>query len=373
MYLDNYYATALTFPSAYSIGSAYKGFNDSLAAWGSGRFIAQQCGQTFLQSMAEAGKYYSGSNQLPGIQMVTWNDYEEGTELETGIDNCVSVAASASGSVVSWSISGQINTIDHFSVFISQDGQSLMWLADEGTNVRSLDLTQFGLPAGNYVAYVKAVGKPMITNKMSPAASLAIGGSTPPPSSGFTITSPASVATVKAGQTATYALQLSATGTAFSVTIGCSGAPTHASCNVSPAAITVTPGPPDVINVSVSTVAHAVTAPDFRLQMPPWAIWLLLAIVPMSLAVQNMLIDRRRRRTLKPVVATLLVLAATLAAGCAGNSAAKNAPPTSTPTPTPAASPTPTVTGTPAGTYTLVVTAVSGTITHTQPLTLTVQ
>jgi hypothetical protein len=277
----------------------------------------------------------------------------------------VTVAASASGSVVSWSISGQINTIDHFSVFISQDGQSLMWLADEGTNVRSLDLSQFGVPAGNYVAYVKAVGKPMMTNKMSPAVSLGIGGSTPPPISGFTINSPTgAAATVKAGQTATYALQLSATGTAFSVTIGCSGAPTDAACNVSPPAVTVAPGTPDAINVTVSTVAHALTLRDFRLRMPQRAIWLLLLIVPMSLAVQNMLMHKRGRRMLKPVVATVLALAATLAAGCGGNSAGKNAP---------APSPTPTLTGTPTGTYTLVVTAVSGTITHTQPLTLTVQ
>src|SRR5262249_60141705 len=107
-------------------------------------------------SMAEVGKYYSASTQTLGIQMVTWNDYEEGTELETGIDNCVTVNASASGSVVSWNISGQMNTVDHFSVFVSQDGQSLMWLADQGTNVSSLDLAPLGLPPRTYMAHVKA-------------------------------------------------------------------------------------------------------------------------------------------------------------------------------------------------------------------------
>ncbi|MGZ7057316.1 MAG: hypothetical protein ACXVIO_08520, partial [Candidatus Angelobacter sp.] len=92
-YLDNYYKTALSLPSEYSTGSGYKGFNDTLAAWGTNRIIGQQCGQTWLKTIAEAGKYYSTTNQMLGIQLVTWNDYEEGSEIESGIDNCVTVSA----------------------------------------------------------------------------------------------------------------------------------------------------------------------------------------------------------------------------------------------------------------------------------------
>jgi len=166
-YLDGYYAAALTFPTDYSTGSAYKGFDDSLAAWTAHRSTPQNCGQTWLSTVAEAGRFYSASNQMFGIQLVTWNDYEEGTEIETGIDNCVAVNATASGSKVSWAITGQMNTVDHFSVYASQDGQNLMFLADEATTVTSVDLAQFGLPAGNYTIFVKAVGKPSLTNKMS--------------------------------------------------------------------------------------------------------------------------------------------------------------------------------------------------------------
>jgi len=129
-YLDSYYKTALSFPAVYSTGSGYKGFNDTLALWGSNRIIGQQCGQTWLSTIAEASKYYSATSQMLGIQLVTWNDYEEGSEIETGIDNCVAVSASVAGTVVSWSITGQMNTVDHFSVFASQDGANLMWLAD---------------------------------------------------------------------------------------------------------------------------------------------------------------------------------------------------------------------------------------------------
>lgn len=173
-YLDNYYKTALAFPAEYSTGSAYKGFNDTLALWGTGRMIGQQCGQTWLQSLADAGKYYSSAKQMLGIQLVTWNDYEEGSEVETGIDNCVTVTATVAATTVSWSITGQMNTVDHFSAFVSQDGENLMWLADAATSVSSLNLAQFNLNSGNYIVYVKAVGKPSLTNKMSAGVQLTV-------------------------------------------------------------------------------------------------------------------------------------------------------------------------------------------------------
>lgn len=178
-YLDNFDQTSLSWPSDYALVSGYKGFNDTLAAWGTGRIINQSCGQAWLKSVAQAAKYYSSSRQVPGIQLVTWNDYEEGTEIETGIDNCVTVNASASGTVASWTITGQANTIDHYTVFLSQDGENLMWLADVPATATSLDLAQFNLNSGNYVVFVKAVGQPSMTNKISAGASLSIPNSPP--------------------------------------------------------------------------------------------------------------------------------------------------------------------------------------------------
>jgi PKD repeat protein len=186
-YLDNYYKTALSMPSAYSTGSGYKGFNDTLALWGTNRIIGQQCGQTWLKTIAETGKFYSTTNQMLGIQLVTWNDYEEGSEIESGIDNCVTVSASVASTVVSWSITGQMNTVDHFTLFASQDGVNLMWLADAATTVSSLDLAQFSLNAGNYMIFVKAVGKPSLTNKMSAGVQLTVANQ--PPTATLSVTS----------------------------------------------------------------------------------------------------------------------------------------------------------------------------------------
>src|SRR5215813_2737695 len=179
IYLDNFDKTALSWSTAYSNTSAYKGFNDSLALWGTGRLIQQGCGQTWLTTLAESGRYYSATRQMLGIQLVTWNDYEEGTEMESGIDNCVTVSASVTGTVATWTITGEANTIDHYTVYVSQDGENLMWLADYPTSTTSIDLAPFQLNSGNYILYVQAIGQPSMTNKISAGVSLAIANQAP--------------------------------------------------------------------------------------------------------------------------------------------------------------------------------------------------
>jgi hypothetical protein len=193
-YLDSFYSTGNDHPSLQSFGSSYTGFNDSIASWGSNRLLNQQCGQTWLKTMAEAGKYFSTSNQLDSLQLVTWNDYEEGTALETGISNCVSISASLSGSTLAWTLSGQSNTVDHFRIFISLDGVNLMPLATVASSSRAIDLSTFSLAAGTYKLFVQAVGKPFLTNKMSGAVSYST--STQNANTVVSISSPANNTTV---------------------------------------------------------------------------------------------------------------------------------------------------------------------------------
>ncbi|HZU31298.1 MAG TPA: PKD domain-containing protein, partial [Candidatus Angelobacter sp.] len=175
-YLDHYYQTAHR-AGTFSLGSAYKGFNDSKALWGTNRLIQQQCGQTWLHSIANASQFYSEQQQMIGIQLVTWNDYEEGTEFETGIANCIQLTSWTKASSVYWKIEGDESTIDHFTVFISRDGENLMSLADLPAGTHSLDLGRFSLEPGSYTTYVKAIGKPSLTNQMSEAHELTISAS----------------------------------------------------------------------------------------------------------------------------------------------------------------------------------------------------
>ena len=165
-YLTSFYDTGMAFADKETMGAAYKGFNDKLASWGSGRVMDQQCGSTWLQTFSQVNSLYNTGRQLPYLQLVTWNDYEEGTEIESGIDGCFSLQASMSASELQWSTNGDENTVDHYTVYSSQDGQNLTKLTDLGIGIHALEMCSLKLPAGNYQLYVQAVGKPSIANRM---------------------------------------------------------------------------------------------------------------------------------------------------------------------------------------------------------------
>jgi len=166
-YLSQFYSAGMAAPLEETIGAAYKGFNDTLASWGSGRIMDQRCGQTWLDTFAKVNSLYSATNRLEALQLVTWNDYEEATEIETGIDNCVSVSAALAGSVLSWQISGNEGTVDHYVVYVSADGNGLMPLDTLATGSANLDLCGYSLANGDYSVFVQAVGKPTMRNQMS--------------------------------------------------------------------------------------------------------------------------------------------------------------------------------------------------------------
>jgi hypothetical protein len=164
-YLDRFYSKAQN-AGKIVMGSAYKGFNDADASWGKGRTIDQQCGQTWLTTFAEAGRFYSDRHQLPALIIPTWNDYEEGTEIETGIDNCVSLRAAIEGSQLSWSVSGRDDTIDHYAILAENQSH---W--ENVTNVpaqsHSVKLQDLSLRPETSSLCVEAVGKASLLNHFS--------------------------------------------------------------------------------------------------------------------------------------------------------------------------------------------------------------
>lgn len=174
-YLDNVYSAGLAHPSQLTIGALWKGFDDNNASWGKNRVIAQQCGQVLLNTAKEISKYFGGSNpQLPYVQVVTWNDYEEGTAVEDGIDNCYTVDASLSGSQLSWSISANDSyataaTIHHFNVYYADNlGNLYSAAANLPITTTVLDLSSL-VPTGTWTVYVEMVGQPLILNRMTNA------------------------------------------------------------------------------------------------------------------------------------------------------------------------------------------------------------
>lgn len=165
-YLSSFYQTGFAFANLETMGAVYKGFNDALASWGSGRYMDQRCGQTWLQTFSQINSLYNQSRQLPYLQLVTWNDYEEGTEIESGIDDCFSLDASMSGNTLEWTITGNENTIDHYNIYTSNNGGNLAEVSQTQPGVHSVDLCSLQLPTGNQQLFVQAVGKPSLANRM---------------------------------------------------------------------------------------------------------------------------------------------------------------------------------------------------------------
>lgn len=174
-YLEHFHEVAGRHPNKFVMGSAYKGFDDSLAGWGKGRKIEQSCGKTWLATFAILSRFYNQHHPLPALIIPTWNDWEEGTEIESGIDSCVSVRASTDGNNLKWDIDGPRETLDHFTVFASTDGKNLARLLDLPAKEHSLNLTKLGLPEGEYSLYVKAVARPSLTNHISNPVTVKVG------------------------------------------------------------------------------------------------------------------------------------------------------------------------------------------------------
>jgi hypothetical protein len=193
LYLDNFYDTSLKYPTEETWGSSWKGFDNTNAAWHpAGSITSQQCGNTWVQTLAEMkhNSDYTASRQLPFMQIVTWNDYDEGTEIETGIDNCLTVNATTSGGNLSWSpsfssASGSENTVDHYVIYTSADGQTLNPLATAPAGTHAVSLASMNIDSGAQTFYVEAIGKNTIQNKLSnavtytPSAPVSISGVSP--------------------------------------------------------------------------------------------------------------------------------------------------------------------------------------------------
>lgn len=178
-YMDNWYNAAnTTYAGKLAFGMAFKGFDSETASWyyPNGRVIAQQCGQTWMNSFAEN----NGHTNINYIQVPTWDDYEEGTEIETGIDNCFSAPTlSLSSSTLSISLHktdatyATTNTISSLKLWVSQDGTTWALLDTLPVATPSINLASYAaLTVGQtYQFKVQAVGQPGIVNQISAATS----------------------------------------------------------------------------------------------------------------------------------------------------------------------------------------------------------
>jgi hypothetical protein len=87
-YLRNFYETMRKkYPDKITVGAAWAGFDDRKASWTKGRYMSQRCGATLADTM-KLSQDYAANNSLPFLLVATWNDYEEGTAIERGMEKC---------------------------------------------------------------------------------------------------------------------------------------------------------------------------------------------------------------------------------------------------------------------------------------------
>lgn len=177
--------------------------------------------------------------------------------------------------------------------------------------------------------------------------------------------------TVAAGKTANYSLSLGGSG-GFSgaIALTCSGAPTSATCEISPSSVTLSGVTPQSAMVSVATTAASQLLPTAFSDPvnPARRIFGLLILVGIAATFVFARVSRRRfSQSFAAACCALTLVSVSLMASCGGSNASSGSG---------SGSGSGGATGgTATGTYTITVTATSQspTVTHTKKLTLIVQ
>jgi hypothetical protein len=201
-YLFDFFQAANGFPTEEVWGSLYKGFDNRKQGFSPPEqtewinpleldpgIQGRTCGTVWLDSAKVPASAYTGTTPV-FFQVATWNDYDEGTEIESGIDNCISgisATVDPTGTTLSWTTSFSENntripeTIDHYAITAQKsfpgNNIALVGIVDLGplnnpscTTVTasplaqqcSIPVSQLPMPPGTYNVWVTAVGKPSI-------------------------------------------------------------------------------------------------------------------------------------------------------------------------------------------------------------------
>jgi len=87
-YLQSFYQRMKKHEGKVIIGGVWPGFNDTKASWSLNRHMSRRCGQTFEDTLKIFHQHDDPEHPMPFMLIATWNDYEEGTQIENGVSDC---------------------------------------------------------------------------------------------------------------------------------------------------------------------------------------------------------------------------------------------------------------------------------------------
>ena len=87
-YLEKFYKEMSDRSEKIIVGTVWPGFNDTKASWSLNRHMDRRCGATFEDTLKIFHQNDNPEHPMPFLLIATWNDYEEGTQIETGVSDC---------------------------------------------------------------------------------------------------------------------------------------------------------------------------------------------------------------------------------------------------------------------------------------------
>jgi hypothetical protein len=169
--VKSFYATVARSPKK-AFGSMVAGFNGTLTksvAWSKGKYLPRGSGACLVEWAKTIDAVIPAN--VTRMQWATWSDWEEGTEIEGGVENDANVVASAQAGILSWTTTtgtGDESTLDHYDVYASSDAVHATLLGSAAAGTHAMPLGSVGLAPGVATTlYVKAVARPNIRDHMS--------------------------------------------------------------------------------------------------------------------------------------------------------------------------------------------------------------
>jgi len=146
--------------------SQFDGTLTKSVGWSMGKYLPSSNGLCLVSRAASINSAIF--NNMTRMQWATWSDWEEGTEVEDGIENGFSVAAQVTSNIVSWAVnSGDERTIDHYEVYAVTNGGNTALVCSVNAGAHQTNISTAGFAPGIYNLYVDAVGKPCVRDHMS--------------------------------------------------------------------------------------------------------------------------------------------------------------------------------------------------------------